>query len=79
MSEDDFEDDGFYASEEDEEHGTKSYVVSDKHFLFWPCKCGHYYGRHANGIMNWPNAEQCFDCDCKKFEGEKPWEEWKKG
>lgn len=56
---------------------TKTIIVPSSAFWFWPCKCGHYYGRHAGVLSEFPESGHCGDCDCQKFEGVKPFEEWR--
>lgn len=60
-----------------DEDGVYNIVVSSKHYLFWPCKCGHVFGRHWGMLSMWPEAEHCYECDCEKFDPEQPFEEWR--
>jgi predicted nucleic acid-binding Zn-ribbon protein len=56
---------------------TKNLYVSEGHFMFWPCKCGHVYGRHGGELFS-GRMMGCFECGCKKFFPAQSLETWRK-
>ena len=62
---------------QDPETGTKTIIVESGHFIFWPCKCGHVYGRHWGELLS-GKIGHCFDCKtCKKFFPAQTLEKWR--
>lgn len=55
---------------------TKNLYVSEGHFMFWPCKCGHVFGRHGGELFS-GRMFGCFECKCKKFFPAQSIEKWR--
>lgn len=55
---------------------TKTLLVENTHFMFWPCKCGHVFGRHGGELFS-GKMGHCFECECKKFLPEHSLEKWR--
>jgi hypothetical protein len=54
----------------------KNLFVEPGHFLFWPCKCGHIFGRHGGELFS-GKMDGCFECDCKRFMPAQSLESWR--
>lgn len=62
--------------EQDPETGVYNLEVEPGHYLFWPCKCDHVFGRH-NGTIGNPKTGPCFDCNCRSFSPREKFQAWR--